>query len=267
MKLTIILFLFCSLSLSAQKDGNNSETEEIKIENGAITKKFNKGKLESFTVEINANSYYNSFLFTKKNDTIIATNLSEEKAVIKIYVKDKKKVSEFFYNGRILFYQEAIDFNTTKLPPNGRIWGTISNAEKTSYLFYRDNLSKAQGDDFEKTYKLYSFLKTAEYNVTSDLLFNEIADFFSEEDAILKIYLSSYRNKIISESKLLKVAYLTTNGQGQIKNGVLWTQKSDLKGEYKLFENQKNIKTENIDLDSFQGIFNDYYILNLPVQD
>lgn len=263
----MVLFLFFSLSLSAQTNGNNSGTEKIEIENGAITKKFNNGKLESFNVEVTADSYYNSFFFTKKNDTVNVTNLSEEKAVIKIYVKDKKKVSEFIYDGIPIFYQEVIEFNTTKLPTKGKIWGNITNGKNVSYFFYRDNLWKAKGDDFEKSYKLYSFLKTSEYNVTSDLLFNEIADYFSEEDAILKIYLSKYRNKIIAESKLFKTAYLTTNEKGQIKNGVLWTQKSDDKGEYKLYENQKSVKTENIDLKTFQAIFNDYYILNYGVPD
>lgn len=266
MKLILAFFLFCNFAVSAQTD-NNVKTEEKEIESGKITKNYSNDKLENFTVEIAANAYYNSFFFTKVKDTIIIKNVTEEKAVIKIYVKDKKKVSEFLYEGKPIFYQEVIDFNTNKLPPKGKIWGTLSDGEKTSYLFYRDNLSKAKGDDFEKSYKLFSFLTTSEYNVTTDLLFTEIADFFSEEDAVLKIYLSRYRNKTMSEAKLFKTTYLTTNELGQIKNGVLWTGKSPNKGEYRLYENQKIVKTENMDLNSFQQIFNDYYILNYPVED
>ncbi|RZJ53515.1 MAG: hypothetical protein EOO44_08220 [Flavobacterium sp.] len=267
MKLIITFFLFCNLAVSGQTKENDLRTEETEIESGKVIKKYNKKELENFTVEISANTYYNSFFFSKEKDTIIIKNLNEDKAVIKIYVKDKKKVSEFLYEGILLFYSEIIDFDTNKLPSRGKIWGSKTNDEKISYHFYRDNLSKAKGDDFEKSFKLYSFLKTSEYNVSTDLLFNEIADFFSEEDAVLKIYSSKYRDKTMSESKLYKTAFLSTNKLGQIKIGVLWKEKSPHKGEYTVYDNGKIIKTENVDLNSFQPIFNDYYILNYSEQD
>lgn len=259
MKLIITILLFCGLSVTAQNEKNNLRTEEIKIESGEIIKKYNNDKLESFAVQIYANSYYNSFFFAKENDTIVVKNLNEKDAIIKIYVKDKKKVSEFIYKDKQIFYLEVIDFNINNLPAKSKISNRIYDNEKTSYL-YKNNMADAHGDDFEKSYKLFLFLKTSENNVTVDSIFNQIADFFSKEDAIYRIYMSKYRDKINAESATNTTAYLITDELGKIKNGILWTEKPSNNGEYHIYKNGKIIKSENIKLESFQKIINTYYI-------
>lgn len=259
MKLIITILLLCSLTAIGQNEKNNLRTEEIKIESGEIIKNYDNDKLENFTVQIYANTYYNSFSFTKENDTIVVKNLKEKDAVIKIYVKDKKKVSEFIYKGKQIFYLEVIDFNVDNLPAKSKISNRLYGNEKTSYL-YKNNLAKADGNDYEKSYKLFLFLKTSENNVTLDSIFNQIADFFSKEDAIYRIYMSKYRDKINSESATNTTAYLITDELGKIKNGILWTEKSSNNGEYHIYKNGKIIKSENINLNPFQKIINTYYI-------
>lgn len=265
MKLIWLIVLLYSFSVLGQTDNNNSRTEETTIESGEIIKKYNNEKLDSFTLNIHADYYYNSFFFTKEKDTITIKNIVESDAIIKIYVKDKKKASTFLYKDKPIFYTEVIDFNIKKLPVESKIWNTIYNDEKISYS-YQDNLSKAAGDDFEKSHKLYLFLKTSENNVTIDLIFNQIAEFFSEEDAILRIYLSKYRDKINAESQLNKTGYLTTNEFGKIKNGILWTGKITNNGEYHVYKNEQIIKSGNINLKSFQEIFKTYITENYNLE-
>ncbi|GGF11560.1 hypothetical protein [Flavobacterium limi] len=266
MKLIIVIVLFYSFSIFAQTHKNNLRTEETAIESGEIIKIYNNEKLESFTLQILADYYSNSFFFTKENDIITIKNRVESDAIIKLYVKDRKKVSEFLYKDKLIFYTEVIDFDIKKLPAQSKIWNTIYNDEKISYI-YKDNLSKAAGDDFEKSYKLFLFLKTSENNATTDLIFNQIADFFSKEDAILRIYLSKYRDKINAESQLNKTGYLTTNELGKIKNGILWTQKTINNGEYHVYKNEQIIKSGTVNLKSFQEIFNTYYTENYNLQE
>ncbi|RKR11505.1 hypothetical protein C8C83_3241 [Flavobacterium sp. 90] len=259
MKKQIIILLLFSFSVFAQ-EANNSKTEKIDIESGAIIKQYNiDNKLESFSVEVSAAYYGNIYFFTKEKDTIIIKNEIEKDAVIKIYVKNQKKVSEFFYKGNLISSIEFFDFKISNLPSNSLIYSKISDNKNFSYL-YNNYFDKFPEGDYEKSYKLYVFLKTSENNVNIDLLFNEIADFFSQEDALLRIYLSKYREKIKSESGENVTAYLKTDQLGKIKNGILWTKKSPNNGQYEIYSDGKIIKSENIELTSFQKVLNTYLI-------
>lgn len=257
MKKQIIILLLFTFSVSAQ-EANNLKTEKIDIESGAIIKQYNiDNKLESFSVEVSAAYYGNIIFFIKEKDTIIIKNEIEKDAIIKIYVKNQKKVSEFFYKDNLISFIEFFDFKISNLPSNSLIYGKISDNENYSYL-YKNYSDKFPEGDYEKSYKLYAFLKTSENNVNIDLLFNEIADFFSQEDALLRIYLSKYREKMKSESGENITAYLKTDQLGKIKNGVLWTKKSPNSGQYDIYNDGKIIKSENIDLTSFQKVLNTY---------
>jgi len=257
MKKQIIILLLFTFSVFAQET-DSLKTEKIDIESGAITKKYNRdGKLESFSVDVSAAYYGNSIFFTKEKDTIVIKNTIENDALIKIYVKDQKKVSDFFYKGVLISSVELFDFKMGSLPSNSLIYGKILDNENYSYSSKNYSPKLPEGD-YEKSYKLYLFLKTSENNVTIDLLFNEIADFFSQEDALLRIYLSKYRDKIQSESEEKITAYLTTDELGKIKSGILWTKKSPNSGQYQIYSEGKIIKSGAIDLTAFQKVFTSY---------
>lgn len=257
MKKQIIILLLFTFSVFAQET-DSLKTEKIEIESGAINKKYNSDdKLESFSVEISAAYYGNLIFFNKEKDTIVIKNTIENDAIIKIYVKNQKKVSDFFYKGVLISSVELFDFKIGNLPSNSFIYSKILDNENYSYSS-KNYLLKLPEGDYEKSYKLYLFLKTSENNVTIDLLFNEIADFFSQEDALLRIYLSKYRDKIQSESEETITAYLTTDELGIIKNGILWTKKSPNIGQYQIYNDGKIIKSENIELTAFQKVFTSY---------
>jgi len=257
MKKQIIVLLLFTFSLFAQET-DNLKTEKIDIESGAITKKYNSdNKLESFSVDISAAYYGNSIFFTKEKNTIVIKNTIENDAVIKIYVKDQKKVSDFFYKDVLISSVELFDFKMGNLPSNSLIYGKILDNENYSYSSKNYSPKLPEGD-YEKSYKLYLFLKTSENNVNIDLLFNEIADFFSQEDALLRIYLSKYRDKIQSESEEKITTYLTTDELGKIKSGILWTKKSPNSGQYQIYSEGKIIKSGAIDLTAFQKVFTSY---------
>lgn len=101
MKKQIIIILLFTFSVFAQET-DSLKTEKIDIESGAITKKYNSdNKLESFSVDISAAYYGNSIFFTKEKDTIVIKNTIENEAVIKIYVKNQKRLVTFFTKERL----------------------------------------------------------------------------------------------------------------------------------------------------------------------
>lgn len=143
------------------------------------------------------------------------------------------------------------------LPKKSLIFSKIINNESLYYL-YTFNYPKEADTNYDKIYKLYLFLKTSENRVSIDSLFNEIADYFSKEDALLRIYLSKYRTKINDESLENVSGNSTTDDSGKIKNGILWTETPSKIGTYKIYKNRKIIKTGNINLKGFQKIFSTY---------
>jgi hypothetical protein len=259
MKKKLVLFFLFTLSIFGQEQNDNLKTEQIEIESGEIIKKYNPDhKLENFTVQISADYYGNSLFFTKEKDTIYIKNLIENDAIIKIYVKNQKKVSELIYKHKQVSYIEVFDFNINNLPKSSFINSKIKDNEKRSYLF-KTNAVKETGSDYEKSYKLHLFLKTSENKVNIDLLFNEIADFFSKDDALVRIYSSKYRDKIEDKSLESLTAYISTDDFGKIRNGIIWTEKTSGTGEYNIYKNGKITKSENIKLNDFQNIFNTYW--------
>lgn len=258
MKIQIAILLLFTLSVFGQEENDSLRTVKTKIESGAIIKKYNTdNKLERFNVEISTDYYANLIFFTKEKDTLFIKNLVEKDATIKIYVKNQKKVSEFFYNGTKVAYIEVLDFNLNNLPKKSSIYSKIKDNENLAYL-YKVDFPEETGSDYDKSYKLHLFLKTSDNHVNIDLLFNEIADYFSKEDALLRIYLSKYRDKINDESLEKVTGYLATDDLGKIKNGILWTEKLSDRGEYKIYKNGKITKSENITLNDFQKIFTTY---------
>jgi hypothetical protein len=258
MRIQIAILLLFTLSVFGQEENDSLRTEKTKIESGAIIKNYNPdNQLHSFIVEISTAYYGNLLFFTKEKDTIFIKNLREKDAIIKIYVKNQKKISEFIYKGKKAGYIEVFDFDINNLPKQSFIYSKIEENQKLAYL-YQANLPTETSSDYDKSYKLHLFLKTSENNVNINLLFNEIADYFSKDDALLRIYLSKYRAKIQDESLESITGYLTTDDFGKIKNGILWTENPSNTGEYKIYKNGKIIKSENITLSDFQKIFTTY---------
>lgn len=253
----IIIFLFSFLLSFGQNKETHLTTEEIEIESGMIIKAFENKKLQSFNVAMYAVNYGNQLSFTKENDTILITNAQEKDAVIKIHVKNKQKISRLFYKGKLLSSIEAINFDQNNLPAKSIISSIIKNNEKVSIITSTNK--ETEGGDYDKTFKLFVFLETANNNVTLDLIFNQMADFFSQEDALLRIYFSKYRDKINSKSILNHTAYLNTDDLGKIKNGILWTETLLNDGNYSIYKNGKIIKSEKVKLDAFQKIFTTYF--------
>ena len=257
MKLKIITVLFFSiLSVFGQNEKAGLRTEEIEIESGTIIKTFENEKLQGFKVGMYAVNYGNQLSFTKEKDTIVITNAQEKNAVIKIFVKNRQKVSTLFYKDKLLSSVEAIHFDVNNLPAKSVVSSIIKNGEKISFISSTNN--ETEDGDYDKTFKLFLFLETSYNNVTIDLIFNEIADFFSKEDALLRIYFSKYRDEINSKSDINYTTYLHTNESGKIKNGIVWTSLLSKEGEYSIFKNGKIIKSEKIKLDAFQKVFTTY---------
>ncbi|MCT4203800.1 hypothetical protein HZP44_02920 [Elizabethkingia anophelis] len=244
-----ILFCFNSKSFAQKQNAVKSETKEI--ESGRITKQFTNGKLTSFTVDMAAVNYGNTLFFTKEDNIINIKDGQKPDALIRIYLKDKRYTTDLQYQNKELMYIESIDLDLNNLPPNSIISSQYKDGKPESFI------SRSQMEDIrdlDKVMKLFLRMdkKTSLTNI--DTIFDTLADDFSQEDALLKIYFGRYAKKY----EPLPTAYLNTDNTGKIKKGIMWTKTSDQNGKYNIYSNGKVIKSVNQNLTDFQKTIMDY---------
>ncbi|CAI9684667.1 hypothetical protein HZQ11_14290 [Elizabethkingia anophelis] len=244
-----ILFYFNSISFGQKQNAVKTEAKEI--ENGKITKQYIDDKLNSFTVDIAAVNYGNTLFFTKKDNLITIKDGQNPNAIIRIYLKGKKFTTDLMYKNKELMYIESIDLDLNSLPPNSIISSQYKDGKPESFI------SRSQMEDIhglDKVMKLFWRMdkKTSLTNI--DTIFDTLADDFSQEDALLKIYFGRYAEKY----EPLPTAYLNTDNTGKIKKGIMWTKTSDQNGKYNIYSNGKVIKSVNQNLTDFQKTIMDY---------
>ena len=254
-KIFLLVLLFMSASSFAQIQ--NSIT--VKTESGQTTKNYIGEKLESFVVEMYAMNYGNALTFTKLNDQIVITNAQEPNAMIIIRTKDTLLIRELLYGEKVISSIEAIDFDLNNLPKNSLI-SSIRIDDKTSSYVVKLINENPEGVSLDKTYKLFGRLIIPADLTDIDAVFNSMANFFAQEDALLRIYLGAYAE----ENQPLMIRYLKTNEGGKIDSGIIWTPKDDENGKYDIYTKGKIIKTEIQNLSNFQETIIHYFEKNFP---
>ncbi|OPC06470.1 hypothetical protein BAS09_02510 [Elizabethkingia ursingii] len=244
-----ILFCFNSKSFAQKQNAVKSETKEI--ESGRITKQFTNGKLTSFTVDMAAVNYGNTLFFTKEDNIINIKDGQKPDALIRIYLKNKRYTTDLQYQNKELMYIESIDLDLNNLPPNSIISSQYKDGKAES-IISRANPEDTRGLD--KVLKLFWRMDKKTNLTDIDSIFNALADDFSQEDALLKIYYGRYAEKF----EPLPVAYLNTDNSGKIKKGIIWAETSGQNGKYNIYSNGKIIKSGNQNLTNFQKIIMDY---------
>ncbi|MFB9076270.1 hypothetical protein ACFFLS_26030 [Flavobacterium procerum] len=269
MKYKHLLILFIIILKGVFSFGQEPDSlAVVKIESGRIVKKIINKKIESFDVEMYAVNYGNVLKFSKVNDTIFIRNAGESKAIIKVFIKNNKEARELIYKKKQLLYVGSIDFDLNNLPPNSLITSQLSNNNIESYIVKSGLESIAHDDErnFEKSFKLFGRLEMSRKLSSIDLIFNSFVDFFSEEDALFKIYSSKYAEQYAKdydekhkeEITPFSLAHVETNELGEIKNGIIWTKKDDINGIYNIYRENKIIKSEGKSLQEFQNIIKEY---------
>lgn len=244
-----ILFCFNSKSFGQKQNAVKTETKEI--ESGKITKQYIDGKLNSFTVDMAAVNYGNTLFFTKKDNLIIIKDGQNPDAIIRIYLKGKKFTTDLMYKNKELMYIESIDLDLNNLPPNSIISSQYKDGKPESFI------SRSQMEDIrglDKVMKLFWRMDKKTNLTNIDTIFDALADDFSQEDALLKIYFGRYADKY----EPLPAAYLNTDNTGKIKKGIVWTETSGQSGKYSIYNNGKVTKSANQNLTDFQKTIMDY---------
>jgi hypothetical protein len=253
-----LLIFFC-VFISVFVFGQNMDMpgfKEIKIEGGSTFKKYENGKLDSIIVAMAAVNYGNALLFSKTKDAIHITNAADKNSLIKIELKNKKQVRTFLYKNKPVIIIEGIYFDLKNLPKDAAISSSISNNIVNSCTVYT-NYDSLGDDNPDKTFKLFNRLDIRSDLNNLDAIFNNIGDFFSEEDSLLKIFYGNYAEKFAPQA----LASLQTDSSGKIKDGIILdfkNAKANEKNEYNIYKNGKIIKSGTANLKDYQNIFIDY---------
>lgn len=250
-----ITFIIIYATFSFGQEKGSSYTEK-KIESGSTYKKYKNGKLDSVVVSMSAVNYANALIFSKFNDEIHMINSADTEAVVTIKLQGKKQVKTFLYQNKPVVIQESIDFDIKNLPKNAMVTSAIYNENVITYNISTDY--EVLGDDsHDKIFKVFNRLNIQPDLDSLDEILENIADFFSEEDALLKIFYGSYAEKFEPQP----LAYLQTDSLGKIKEGIFLdfkNRKLNDTNEYHIYKDGKIIKSENVSLDKFQKIIMAY---------
>lgn len=233
-----------------------SDFVEIKIEGGSTFKKYKNGKLDSMVVTMAAVNYGNALLFSKTRQAVNITNAQDENSLIKIELKNKKQVRTFLYKNKPVIITEGIDLDLNNLPKNATIFTSISGNIVNSSIIYT-NYDNATDDNPDKSYKLFYRLDIRSDLSNLDDIFNNIGDFFTQEDSLLKIYSGKYAEKFAPDA----LASLQTDSSGKIKEGIILdfkNAKNNEKNDYSIYKNGKIIKSGKVSLKDYQNIFIGY---------
>lgn len=252
MRKLIILILFSA----TYQWSFSQKTEEIKIESGAITKQFENGKLDSFIVSMYAVNYGNNLIFSKSKDEILIKNAEDEHSVITISLKNHQQVKSFIYKNKPIMMMENINLDLNNLPKNSIISSHLTGNDINSFTF-TTNFDNLGDDNPDKSFKLFSRLYINPKLDNIDDIFNWIGDFFSQEDALLKIYFGRYAEKY--EPKTL--AYLQTDNFSKVKSGIIWKINNSSNfnaGKYDIYNNGKITKSASESLEKFQQTYMDF---------
>ncbi|WP_407500649.1 hypothetical protein [Elizabethkingia anophelis] len=244
-----ILFSFNSISFGQKQNAVKTEAKEI--ENGKITKQYIDGKLNSFTVDMAAVNYGNTLFFTKEDNIINIKDGQNPDALIRIYLKNKRYTTDLQYQNKELMYIESIDLDLNNPPPNSIISSQYKDGKPESFI------SRSQMEDIrglDKVMKLFWRMDKKTNLTDIDSIFDALANDFSQEDALLKIYFGRYAEKY----EPLPTAYLNTDNTGKIKKGIVWTETSGQNGKYSIYSNGKVTKSANQNLTDFQKTIMDY---------
>ncbi|WP_035758837.1 hypothetical protein [Flavobacterium tegetincola] len=254
------LLAFILLFMSASSFSQIKQSITVKIESGQTTKNYKGEQLESFLVEMVAVNYGNALTFTKANNRIVITNAQEPNATIKIYLNDEKMLGrELLYKNTVYLAVQEIKFDIDNLPKNSTISIEWKNNKPISYGVTLNKLT-SEDLDLDKMYKLFVRMDYPNELETDDAIFEHMAEFFSKEDALLRIYEGAYAmqfNKSI-------VANLKTDEYGKIKEGIIWSPKQNKDGQYQIYSNGKIVVSGDQSLTDFQQTFMAYMIKHQP---
>lgn len=252
MNIKILLFSF-SIFISSFSFAQKTET--IKIENGEVYKKYKRDKLDSIVVSMAAVNYGNHLVFTKKDQEILGRSINDEHSLLKFGLKNGKQFKTFFYKKQPIISVETIDFDVNNLPKNAVITGGFEHGNYF-YNMILANYEKLGNDNPDKSLKLFHRLNIDQNLTTLESMFDYIAQFFSQEDALLKIYYGKYADKFMPQA----TAWLKTDSQGKITNGIVWKSnpKDSKNGKSEIYKAGKIIKSGTEDLEKFQKSFEIY---------
>lgn len=252
---SLFTILVCSTLVFGQNK-NSSDSTEKSIESGSTYKKYKNGKLDSIIVSMYAVNYGNALLFSKSNDEIRITNAADKNSVITIELKNKKQIRTLSYNNKPIIITENVDFDIQNLPKNALIYSSISNDIVNSNTL-NANYEILGDENPDKTIKLFYGLNIQPNLDNLDAIFENIGDFFSEEDALLKIFYGRYAEKFAPQV----LAFLKTDAAGKIKDGVFMdfkNKKINEKNNYNIYKNGKIVKSGTENLSKFQNIYMEY---------
>nr|WP_317630886.1 hypothetical protein [uncultured Flavobacterium sp.] len=233
------------------------EKNDDDVEKGITQKKYEEGKLKEFAVNLFAMHYANTLYFKKNENNIEIKNGEDKHSQIKIHVKDKNQIKQFYYKNEEIVKLHITSTNLNALP---------ANTTATTYYINQVTYAAIMEQNFERMHnlvtddnapnlslKLFFGLEIPPHINTLDAIFEYIADFFSSEEAISQLF---YEEDTIfgGQKSNNKSGYFITNASGKITDGILWKPNAndENEGKFEEFENEKVVQSEAISLKNFQ---------------
>ncbi|QXP58605.1 hypothetical protein [Olleya sp. HaHaR_3_96] len=218
------------------------------IKNGYLSKRYNAGQLTAINIDAFAMHYYNRLSLKIVDDNIISSNFKDPISKVVISKKKDKLLVQLIAKGAVLASNNIDDCTQQKPKPNSiiRIFKTNNHVK---CLIVNNNTNDM--DDYRDN---FSFLE----NLIFTNNFSSLKDKNNSE--ILEHYIKTIDTKNNREHvNMLLMAYMTTDKNGKIEDGIYWTEDTNTMGTYTTYKEGEIITTGKDNLQNFQLILDDFF--------
>jgi len=219
-----------------------------KIKNGYLSKTYTKGQLIAINIDVFAIHYYNRLTFKIVDDKIISSNFKDPISKVVISKKDDKLLFQLLAKGVVLASNNMDDCTQNKPKPNSIIRIFKINNDIECLVVNNNNKDM---DDYRGN---FSFLENLVINNNPSSLKDK------NNSELLEHYEKTIDVKNNNDdTNTLLMAYITTDKNGIIVDGMYWTEDSNTMGTYTAYKAGEIITTGKDNLQNFQIILEDYF--------
>ncbi|MGO3183375.1 MAG: hypothetical protein ACTIJ9_11140 [Aequorivita sp.] len=218
------------------------------IKDGYFAKKYNNGKIVEVKIDVFAMHYANRLTFKVTENKILFSHLKDRASIVRFSVNNGRLLVEVVTNDTIIASNNLNDCNPKNPKPNSNI-RIFKIKDRIDCLIFKNDLDLKI---YEDNLSMLQNIILSNYTFPSDS--NDPYDFLKQ----FLEKLSSEEEEIKKEDPL-SIAFLDTDKNGIIKEGIYWEEATNNNGSYKIYKDGKRIKEAENNLLDFQNTLEDYF--------
>lgn len=235
---------------STFKNGEIVDGEILgRLKHGYFAKKYNNGKIVEVKIDVFAMHYANRLTFKVTESYILFSHLKDRASMVRFSLNNGRLLVEVLANDTIIASNNLNDCNPKNPKPNSNI-SIFKIKDRIDCLMFKNDLDMKI---YEDNLSMLQNIILSNYTFPSDS--NDPYEFLKQ---FLEKLSSEEEEEIMTEESL-EIAFLDTDKNGIIKEGIYWEEATNNNGSYKIYKDGEIIKEAENNLLDFQNTLENYF--------